>query len=366
MTKARVYFIDMHASPKQNLLQKFNKLLIKSGIKDIDFNKKLVALKIHFGEPGNLSYIRPNYVKVVADLINENNGLPYLTDCNTLYKGKRSNAVDHLQSAYQNGFNPFATGCHVVIADGIKGHNYREIEINQKNCRTAKIGAAITDSDVIISINHFKGHEMSGFGGAIKNIGMGSGSVGGKLEMHSDSKPIINRENCTGCNLCVENCAYEAIQLDDDNIASINYDVCTGCGQCIAVCMYDAPQPKLNAQNMQEKMVEYAFAVLKNKASFHINFITQVSPYCDCWNYNDIPIVNDIGILASSDPVAIDRASADLVNAAPLVPQSLIGHMKEVKDKFSAIFPSTDWKIGLNYAEQLGLGIQEYELIKIE
>jgi uncharacterized protein len=367
MNSSKVFFIDFHASSKQNILKKFHLLLTKAGMQKINFTKKMVALKIHFGEPGNLSYIRPNFVRVVSEIIKEFGGLPFLTDTNTLYKGKRSNAVDHIQSAMENGFSPITTGCNIIIADGLKGNEYKEIEINLKHCKTAKIGSAIANADIMITINHFKGHEMAGFGGALKNMGMGSGSIGGKLVMHSDSQPAIVRDHCTGCEVCVENCAYDAIHLDNENIASINYSVCSGCGQCIAMCQYDAAQPQLNAANMQEKMMEYAYAADLNKTSFHINFIMDVSPQCDCWHYNDIPIVPDIGILASFDPVALDRASVDLVNKAPVNENSMIGKTEHHnKDRFGLVFPTIDWRPGLNYAEEIGLGNQNYELITIQ
>jgi len=342
-------------------------LLSQGGIAEIDFRKKLVALKIHFGEPGNLAYLRPNYVSVIANFIKENGGVPFLTDTNTLYKGHRSNAVDHLKSAGENGFSPLTTGCNVIVADGLKGTEYKEIEINLKHCKTAKIAAAIANADIIITINHFKCHDMAGFGGALKNLGMGSGSVGGKLEMHSDSQPFIKRENCTGCADCVGNCAYEAISLDKENIAVIDYAKCAGCGQCIAVCQYDAPQARFNSKNLQEKMMEYAFATSKSKKVYHINFVMDVSPNCDCWHFNDIPIVQDIGILSSFDPVALDKACADLVNQAPVINNSLIGPKgNKDYDRFNAVFPNVDWNIGVNYAETIGLGTKNYELLMLK
>ncbi len=366
MISSKVYFIDFHTSPKQNILDKLRLLLNENGINTIDFKKKLTALKIHFGEPGNLAFIRPNYAAVVVKMVKESGGMPFLTDANTLYKGRRSNAVDHLQSAMENGFSPSTTGCNVIIADGLKGSEYKEIEINLKHFKTAKIGSAIANADIIITLNHFKGHELSGFGGALKNLGMGSGSVGGKLEMHSDSQPFIVRENCTGCGVCVDNCAYDAIHLENDNIAAIDYTKCAGCGQCIAVCQFDSPQAKFNAINMQEKMMEYALAAGLGKKTFHINFIMDVSPYCDCWGNNDVPIVNDIGILSSFDPVALDRACADMVNKAAILPNSVIGSQNnQQKDRFSLLFPHIDWHIGLDYAEKIGLGTQNYELIDI-
>ncbi len=367
MEKSKVYFIDFHTTPRQNIVQKLRKLLTKSGMLDINFSRKLVAMKIHFGEPGNFAYIRPSYVSEIVKLVKEQGALPFLTDANTLYKGRRANAVDHLQVAMEHGFNPMGVGCNVIIADGLKGTEIREIEINQKHCKTAKIGSAVADADILLSINHFKGHEMSGVGGALKNIGMGSGSIGGKLVMHSDSSPKIYRANCTGCNLCVKNCAHDAIHLDKEKRAVIDYEKCVGCGQCIAVCQYDSAQAQFNSKNMQEKMMEYALAVVKDKPCFHINFITDVSPLCDCFSYNDTPIVANLGIAVSADPVALDRACIDLVNEAPVNEQSVIGKKWTAgDDKFDLIFPETDWRIGLDYAEKIGIGTQGYELIKIQ
>ena len=362
MSKSKVFFIDFHTSSRQNILQKLEKLITKAGIHNIDFTKKLTAIKIHFGEPGNMSYLRPNYASVIVKIIEQKKGLPFLTDSNTLYKGRRSNGVDHLQSAMENGFVPSVTGCQVVIADGIKGTDYREVEIKQKNCEYAKIGAAIAVADVVISLNHFKGHEMAGFGGCIKNIGMGSGSIGGKLEMHS----YIVEENCTACKVCEQNCAHNAIQvIKEKKVAVINYEICVGCGQCIAVCQYDSAQVHWNAAKMLEKTCEYAFAAIKGKPSFHINFVMDISPNCDCWDFNDIPVTPNIGILASHDPVAIDKASADLVNNAPVYKGSVIENNNRVGDKFKALYPNTNWEAGLEYAEKIGLGKRDYELINI-
>lgn len=365
MNESKVYFIDFRTTPKLNILQKLKKLVEKAGINELDFNRKFVALKMHFGEPGNVSYIRPNYAAVIVKMIQEKGGLAFLTDANTLYKGRRSNGIDHLQSAMENGFNVLATGCNVIIADGIKGTEYREIEIHQKHCKTAKIGSAIAEADILISLTHFKGHEMGGFGGCIKNVGMGSGSIGGKLEMHSSSKPCINEENCTACKVCERNCAHDAVHVTNKK-AVIDYNKCVGCGQCIAVCVYDAAQPQFDATNMQEKMAEYAYAVLKDKPAFHINFLMDISPNCDCWNFNDAAIVPNIGILASFDPVAIDMASVSLVNQAVANQNCVIAGHHHNSDKFKSIYPKIDWKVCMDHASQIGLGNQKFELIKIE
>ncbi len=361
---SKVYFTDMRTSYGNNMLEKLNKLLIKSKFNEIDFKDKFVALKIHFGELGNLAYIKPNYVKVVADIIKEKGGHPFLTDCSTLYSGKRSDAISHLNVAELNGFNSITTGCPVIIGDGLKGNDYKEINVNLKHCSVLKIGSVINEADIIISLNHFKGHEQAGFGGALKNLGMGCGSKLGKLEMHSGSKPIINKDMCIACSLCVENCNQKAIHIDDK--AVIDYNKCVGCGECIVVCPKKAISQKGMSQSkiLNEKIAEYTYGVLKDKTHFHINFIMNVSPNCDCWGNNDLAIVPDIGILASSDPVAIDKASADLVNGSDIIKGSILDDKNDNKDKFKCIHGNVDWESGLDYAEELKIGTKDYKLIK--
>jgi len=370
---SKVYFTNLHTSPRINLLQKLEKLVLAAGFKNVDFQNKFVALKIHFGEPGNLAFIRPNYAAQVVQMVKKEGGKPFLTDANTLYSGKRSNAVDHLYSATSNGFTEVVTGCPVMIADGLKGTDYNLVEINLPHCKTAKIGNAMAEADIIISLTHFKGHEMAGFGGTLKNLGMGSASIGGKLELHSSSKPSINQSNCTGCAICVKNCAHDAIHLDKDKKAVIEYEKCVGCGQCIAVCQYDSAQVVWENASvlMNEKVAEYAYAVLKDKPAIHISFVMNVSPDCDCWGHNDYPMVPDIGIAVSTDPVALDMACAHLVTQAPVMEQSKIAEhqhfdtLKPEQDKFKMAHPDTDWKAGLLHAEKIGLGSTSYQLVTL-
>lgn len=370
MSKSKVYFTNLRSKPSQNLLKKLDNLVIKSGIERIDFNRRLVAIKVHFGEPGNLAYLRPNFAARIVRFLKSRNAVPFLTDCNTLYSGRRSNAPSHLEAAFENGYNPLVTNCPVIIADGIKGTDFREVEINSDLCRSAKIGAAIADADIIISMNHFKGHEMTGFGGALKNLGMGCASVGGKLYLHSGSSPKILEKNCTGCRICEMNCAYNAIKVGKDKIARINYSLCVGCGQCVAVCQYDAATIAGNSstEDVCRKVSEYAYAALKEKPSFHINFIMNVSPDCDCWGFNDYPLVPDLGMAASFDPVALDQACADMVKAAPALPGSRIFDVQNHedmrgKDKFKLAHPDTFWQTGIDHAVKIGLGSSEYELV---
>ena len=373
MDKSKVYFTNLRTTPSSNLLDKMERLVKRAGITNIDFKNQFVAIKIHFGEPGNLAYIRPNYAARMATLLRSLGAKPFLTDCNTLYSGRRSNAVDHLESAMENGFNPISAKCEVIIADGLKGTDYREIEINGEYCKAPKIGAAIVDADIVLTMNHFKGHEQTGFGGALKNLGMGCASVGGKLELHSASQPIIDRENCKSCNICVKHCAHDAIHLDGNKIATIDYEKCVGCGQCVALCQYDAAVmgDGDTSERLNYKIAEYSKAVLLDKPNFHISFIMNVSPECDCWNHNDAAIVPDLGIAASFDPVALDKACADIVINAPILETgnrlSDSPHHDHLEgcDKFHIMHPETSWQAGLEHAEKIGLGTQEYELITV-
>jgi len=372
MSRSKVYFTNLRTRPSINLLKKLENLVVKAGIDSIDFKKKIVALKIHFGEPGNLAYLRPNYAGHIVKYLKSKGAVPFLTDCNTLYWGRRANAPSHIEAAFENGFNPIATGCPVIIADGIRGTEFREIEINLELCKSAKIGSAIADADLLISLNHFKGHELTGFGGALKNLGMGCASVGGKLFLHSGSSPKIYEKNCTGCRVCEKYCAHEAIKVGKDKIAHIDYEKCVGCGQCVAVCQYDASRVvwQSTSEKACKKITEYAFAAIKDKPSFHINFIMNVSPDCDCWDSNDYPIVPDLGIAASFDPVALDKACADLVTAAPALPGSKIMEINSDtdmrgKDKFRHTHPDTFWQAGIEHGVKIGLGNSDYELVTI-
>jgi len=366
---SKVFFTDMHASSSASLPDKLERIVLAAGIKNLDCKDKFTAIKIHFGEPGNLAYIRHNYANRMVILLQKLGAKVFLTDANTLYSGRRSNAIDHIASAAENGFNPISVKAPVIIADGLKGTEYRELPIYSDICKTAKIGAAVADADVIVSLTHFKGHEQAGFGGVLKNIGMGAASRAGKLDLHSSSKPVIYEKNCTGCRQCVKDCNYGAVALNTNRRAAINYDLCVGCGQCIAVCQHDAVHPVWDnaSELMNKKIAEYAWAILKDKPHFHVSFIMDVSPDCDCWGHNDTALVPNIGIAASFDPVALDQACADLVMKAPAIAGSLINPdgKKELagEDKFKQAHPHTNWAVGLDHAVKLGLGSREYELI---
>lgn len=373
MEKAKVYYSDLRTSPTSNLLDKMERLLKRAGIEQLPLKDSFAAIKIHFGEPGNLAYLRPNYAARMATLLRSLGAKPFLTDCNTLYSGRRANAVDHLQSAMENGFNPISAQCQVIIGDGLKGTDYREIPLNGEYCPAPKIGTAIADADIVISMNHFKGHEQAGFGGALKNLGMGCASVGGKLELHCASQPKIDEASCIGCNICVKHCAHDAVHLNASRKAEIDYAKCVGCGQRVALCQHDGAVmgAEDTSERLNYKIAEYALAVVMGKPHFHISFIMNVSPECDCWNHNDAAIVPDLGILASADPVALDKACADMVIQAPILHgNNCLATAHEHDDlcgcdKFHLMHPDTDWLAGLRHAEKIGLGTMEYELVKI-
>ncbi len=368
MAVSKVYFTDFRTTHQENLPRKLARLVKQAGmLETIDFQKKYTAIKIHFGEPGNLSYLRPNFAKVIVDLIRQAGGMPFLTDCNTLYVGRRKNALDHLDSAYENGYNPFATGCHVIIADGLKGTDEALVPIDGEYVKQAKIGRAIMDADVVVSMNHFKGHIAAGFGGALKNIGMGCGSRAGKMEMHSAGKPNVREKKCVGCGICRKNCAHDAITIANGR-ASIDHQKCVGCGRCLGMCPMDAIVAASDESNeiLNYKIAEYTYAVLKDRPHFHISFVMDVSPNCDCHSSNDTPIVPNVGIFASFDPVALDLACADAVNRQKPVRNSLLGESEyDLGDYFKNVHPETNWMAAIEHGVKLGLGNREYELIKV-
>jgi len=366
---SKVYFTNMHTEPQDSLLDKFGRLIDSAGVEEMDMEKKFVAIKTHFGELGNLAFLRPNYSKVIADKVSEMGGIPFLTDCSTLYPGNRKNAVEHLYTANMNGFNPLSTGCQTIIGDGLKGTDDVEIPIRGEYVKTAKIGRGISDADIIISLNHFKCHELTGFGGALKNIGMGSASKRGKMELHTSGKPAVNQEECRGCKKCLEACAHSAITVNKK--ASIDHNICVGCGRCIGMCPFSAIEASMDEAMdiVCCKIVEYAAALLAGRPNFHVSVIADVSPFCDCHRENDIPIIPNTGMLASFDPVALDKACVDIAQKQQMITGSrLYINSNGVKpdDIFKCIHPATRWQATFEHAKKMGLGSSEYKLIEID
>ncbi len=315
----------------------------------------ITAVKLHFGEKGNTTYVDPEYVRRVVEWLLERGTIPFLTDTNTLYKGDRSLTPSHLATAFHHGFTYERVKAPVVIADGLRGESYREVEIRGHFYRKVKIGMEIYLADGLVVITHFKGHELTGFGGSIKNLGMGCAAREGKLSQHSTTSPFVERERCRACGLCIENCAFGAIGLVEGK-ALVSPQVCSGCSQCIAVCPEGAIKVVWDEStaNVQRKMAEYALGAIKGKEGrvVCLNFLIDITPVCDCYPSSREPIMDDVGILASNDPVAIDQASVDLVN-------------RDGRDRFREIYPGIDWSVQLNHGEAIGLGRREYCLVEL-
>ncbi len=368
MKKSKVYYTDMHVTDEENTQAKLARLIKTAGLGDIDMKKKFVAVKIHFGELGNLAFLRPNYARTVVDVVKELGGKPFLVDCNTLYVGSRKNALDHLETAYTNGFSPFSTGCHVLIGDGLKGTDEVEVPVPGGECiKSAKIGRAVMDADVVISLNHFKCHEMSGIGGAVKNVGMGCGSRAGKMAQHQGGKPKVDQAACIGCGKCRRVCAVEAPVIANKK-ATVDQKLCVGCGRCIGVCPTDAMEANADGscEDLSKRMAEYAVAVLRDRPHFHVSLVMDVSPFCDCHSSSDVPIVPDVGMFASADPVALDQACAEMVNKQPVQLGSMLSACdSKEKDYFTRIHPVTNWHDCIDHAAKLGLGNTKYELVEI-
>ncbi len=377
MERSKVYFTDFRTiAYGEGLPSKLQKLCRMAGIEDIDMDGKFVAIKMHFGELGNISYLRPNYARAIVDLVKSLGGKPFLTDCNTMYPGSRKNAIEHLECAWQNGFTPLTVGCPIIIGDGLKGTDDVAVPVNGgEYVKEARIGHAIMDADIFISLTHFKGHEQTGFGGTIKNIGMGCGSRAGKTEQHSQGHAHIVEKLCRGCKKCMKECANGGLEFDEDKKKMhVNDDNCVGCGRCLGACNFDAIQfNDDNANSVLEcKMAEYTKAVVDGRPNFHISLVVDVSPNCDCHGENDAPILPNIGMFASFDPLALDQACVDACLAADPLPHSQLSDnmaradFHDYHDHFINNRPDSEWRACLEHAEKIGLGSRDYELIRME
>ena len=374
MEKSKVFFTDFRTRIGVSLPEKLQKLILKAGINKIDMDNKFAAIKMHFGELGNIAYLRPNYAKAVADVVKSLGGIPFLTDCNTLYPGSRKNALEHMDCANINGFNTITTGCQIIIGDGLKGTDDIAVPVpNGEICKEAYIGRAVMDADIFISLTHFKGHEVAGYGGAIKNIGMGCGSRAGKMVQHSGGMPSVHEDKCRGCMKCARECGSNAISYDENRKMHIDPKLCKGCGRCIGACNFDAIEVTdwYDEGMLGRRMAEYAAAVCANRPHFHISLITDVSPNCDCHGENDAPILPNIGMLASFDPVALDQACIDLCQAATPIRNSQLGDnlarpdWHHHHDHFKDSNPNVHWVETLEHSVKIGFGSREYELIRM-
>lgn len=373
---SKVYFTDFRCRPDEGPADKLKRLIKTAGIDQIDMNGKFVAIKMHFGELGNMSFLRPNYAKAVADTVKSLGGKPFLTDCNTLYPGSRKNALEHLYCAWENGFTPLSAGCPVIIGDGLKGTDDIAVPVKGgEYVKEAKIGHAVMDADIFISLTHFKGHEMTGFGGTIKNIGMGCGSRAGKKDQHCNGKPIIDPEKCRGCKRCLKECANDGLRFDEaTGKMTLNADNCVGCGRCIGACNFDAIDFAQDAavKELNCRMAEYTKAVVDGRPNFHISVVCDISPTCDCHSGNDVPILPDIGIFASFDPLALDQACVDAcLKQDPMPNTQLTEEMAKEgfcdhHDHFDNANPNTEYKTCLAHGEKIGLGSRRYEIVTVK
>jgi uncharacterized Fe-S center protein len=365
----KVYFADMRAGHKENLFDKITKLLAMAGLGQRVAADDLTAVKIHFGEKGNSAFIRPIFARRVVDELKKLGARPFLTDSSTLYPGERKQAVSALVCGIENGFGYACAGAPLIISDGLRGATETEVEIDGEILKKVYIGSVIAEADSLVAVTHFKCHELTGFGGAIKNLGMGCASRKGKLVQHSTVAPEVTVKRCTGCGLCLKACAHGAIAITGGT-AFIDPERCAGCARCISICPVTAISIQWNESSelAMRKMAEYAKGALtgKGEKTVYISFITQVSPACDCYGHADAPIVNDVGICASTDPVAIDQACADLVNGARGNEGSALksGH-EPGGDKFRGVYPEIAWEVQLEHGERIGLGTRTYELVKI-
>lgn len=376
LEKSKVYFTDFRCEVDEGPATKLSRLIDQAGLGAMDLEGKFVAIKMHFGELGNMSYLRPNYARAVVDYVIAHGGKPFLTDCNTLYPGSRKNALEHLYCAWENGFTPLTVGCPVIIGDGLKGTDDIAVPVHGgEYVKEAKIGHAIMDADVFISLTHFKGHEMTGFGGAIKNIGMGCGSRAGKKDQHCNGQAIIDPEKCRGCKRCLRECANDGLVYDEVNKKmTINADNCVGCGRCIGACNFDAIDFAHNAAvaELNCRMAEYAKAVVDGRPNFHISLVVDVSPTCDCHSGNDAPMLPDVGMFASTDPLAIDQACVDACLKQEPLPNTLLTEQMAKEDfcdhhdHFENVTPNAEYKTCLAHAAKIGLGNREYELITVK
>ncbi|MDD3803823.1 MAG: DUF362 domain-containing protein [bacterium] len=345
---SNVYFIDFKK-------QAMNLDLLKKPLDRVKASKMIaksdiVALKMHFGEMGNTAYIKPAYINYLCSYFENIGGKVFITDTNTLYKGMRSNSVDHLNNAFFNGFGKFP----IVIADGMRGESFVEVAVNGEFFKKLYIASDIYYADAIICVTHFKGHELTGFGGALKNMGMGCAARKGKLAMHSNIGPSVNTEKCIGCMECAKWCASKAIDRKEKK-AVIDPKRCVGCGLCIDICKARAIRINWTSESseMQKKMAEYAEGAVKKGKTIYINIINDVSPACDCYSYNGPYLVDDVGILVSDDIVSVDSASYDLVNK------------RAGKNIFKAVHKEVDPTVQLEHAEKMGLGEREYTIVPI-
>lgn len=336
-----VYFIPITDYTDKELINKATYEMLKTIVEKENLKlEKITPLKVHFGEQGNDTFITPENFLGIKKYLKEKDISTCYIETNVLYKGSRTLTEDHIETAKEHGF----TDLDIVIADGDTDNTYQEVEINGEVLKKCKIGYKFKDYNSYIVLAHFKGHSMSGFGGAIKQLAMGFASRGGKLHQHSDEIPIISNK-CASCGACKQKCPVNAIKIEER--AVINKDTCIGCAACSTICPYSAISNDWCASNFLKKLAEYAYAAALGKTNIYFNFVFNITKDCDCVGEHMELVAPDIGIFAGTDPAAVDTATID---------------------KLQEVMGSKNFNSGrktLEHAEKLGLGSREYELISI-
>ena len=356
--KSKVFHIPAHSGEDPAVLSgKAERAFLETGWTKTIGPDDFVALKIHFGEKNNTGHIQAPWINGILRRVKEKSERAFLAETSTLYTGSRSNAVDHIRLAWSHGFAPRAVeDIPIVITDGLLGGDFEEVKVRAGSLRTAKIASGIVRSDALVCLSHVTGHVLSGVGAAIKNLGMGCAARPGKLEQHAVLHPRVSAKACRNCGICLDFCPAGAIVQAEGHVV-IDDAKCIGCGECLVACKKGAVKFRWDedAPRVQEKMAEYARAVqslFKGKIAF-VNFALKITKDCDCMATNQRPIVEDVGILASTDPVALDRASVDLVIA------------RAGTDVFRKGY-DLDWSAQLRHGEKIGLGRTAYDLVELE
>jgi uncharacterized Fe-S center protein len=365
-----VYFWNLRAGRKTTHARQLARLLRAAGADQSVDTDDFAALKLHFGEAGVTGQIAPLLVRPIVEFYKKAGARPFLTDTNTLYAGERGEAVSHALLAAAHGYDPNVLGAPVIIADGLRSTNEIAVECQGRHFTEAYLAGDILAADHLVSLAHFKGHGLAGMGGALKNVAMGCATRRGKMQQHNMVGPMLKPENCVGCGSCLAVCAPGALTLDENRQVRLDPEACVGCGSCFHECSDGAIHVdwRTDYAVFAQRMLEYAAAVLQSfvKPSFFVNFVTSVTPECDCIGFSDAPLVADQGVLASFDPVALDQACLDLVNAAPPLPGTkLAADVLPGQDKFRLLYKDVPEDYGLGYAEELGLGSRSYELVGI-
>ena len=369
---SKVWFASFRTrNAEGNKINRLKRIMETMELSRIFNEGDLTAVKLHFGEKGNDTYLNPVFVRQVVDKVKESKAKPFITDTNTLYRGSRKNSVDHLETAMEHGYSYATVGAPLIISDGLRSNSFIEVPIQGKYFRKVKIARDIADADNMVVLSHFKGHQMSGFGGAIKNLAMGCAPARGKEDQHAYIHPFVDVHRCIGCKSCTSHCPEDAIHVQNGK-AHVEIPKCIGCGECGTVCPVTCITMGRGDADLYEfihRMTEYAYgaALQKKDKTAYINFVMSVTPECDCCGWSDSFLVPDIGIMASFDPVALDQACVDKVNEQQGNADSMLNKdaLAPGADKFKGVYSGIPWEVQLDYGEALGMGTKSYELIEV-